>query len=358
MTVKNAISEIWYTRCAVPTPVGLAVQLGFLQEAFAKEGVTLKSIRDDPDPVIRKSHFDHHLAYSFRHGGNVPPIRARSEGTRTRLVGITWTDEFQALLVAPESDIRTVADLEGRRFGVARRSDGVVDFMAATALKGLVSGLSLGGLSHTSVEIVDIPLPPTATAWERADSAFGLRPRGSVGAEIAALVRGDVDVIFLKGTGGIAAANLLGLRPVVEFGFHPDPKIRINSGSPRVLTVDSALADERPDLVATILRTLKRTSAWALEHPDEVRRFVARETNASEAVVAAANGPELHRHLDIGLEPELVDAVRHYKDFLLEWGFLAEDFSLSEWIDTRAWSELEPRSHAAKSAAQAAATLA
>src|SRR6187551_3856983 len=151
MAGKNAISEIWYTRCGVPTPVGLAVQLGFLQEAFAKEGVTLKSLRDDPDPVIRNSHFDHHLAYSFRHGGNVPPIRARSEGTRTRLVGITWTDEFQALLVAPASDIHTIADLKGRRFGVARRSDGIVDFMAATALKGLVSGLSLGGLTHRDV---------------------------------------------------------------------------------------------------------------------------------------------------------------------------------------------------------------
>lgn len=340
MALEKAISKIWYTRCSVPTPVGLAVQLGFLQEAFAKHGVTLESLRDDPDPAIRNSHFNHHLAYSFRHGGNVPPIRARSEGTQTRLVGITWTDEFQALLVAPESDIRSIAALKGRRFGVARRSDGIVDFMAATALKGLVSGLSLGGLTPSDVEIVDIPLPPGATAWGLADNPFGLRPRGSVGAEVTALVRGDVDAIFLKGTGGIAAAQLLGLRPVVEFGFHPDPKIRINSGSPRVLTVDDALAEKRPDLVATILRTLKRTSAWAAQHPDEVRRFVARETNASEAVVAAANGPDLHRHLDIGLTPELVDAITHYKGFLLEWGFLAKDFSVREWKDERAWAEI------------------
>ncbi|RYE48594.1 MAG: ABC transporter substrate-binding protein, partial [Hyphomicrobiales bacterium] len=80
MTIKNTISEIWYTRCPVPTPVGLAVQLGFLDEAFAKEGVTLNSIIDSKDRAIRSSHFDHHLNYSFRHGGNVPPIRARSEG--------------------------------------------------------------------------------------------------------------------------------------------------------------------------------------------------------------------------------------------------------------------------------------
>ncbi len=98
MTLKNSISQIWYTRCPVPTPVGLATQLGLLDQAFAAEGITLNSIIDSKDRSIGASHFNHHLDYSFRHGGNVPPIRARSEGNPTRLVGITWTDEFQAII--------------------------------------------------------------------------------------------------------------------------------------------------------------------------------------------------------------------------------------------------------------------
>ena len=107
MTLKNSISEIWYTRCPVPTPVGLAVQLGLLDETFAREGIKLNSIIDSKDRAIRSSHFDHHLNYSFRHGGNVPPIRARSEGNPTRLVGITWTDEFQAIITLPSTGIKT-----------------------------------------------------------------------------------------------------------------------------------------------------------------------------------------------------------------------------------------------------------
>ena len=103
---NNAISEVWYTRCPVPTPVGLAAQLGYLEENFRKDGVTLKSIIDSPDRNIRQSHFNHTLDWSFRHGGNVPPIRARSEGRKTRLVGITWTDEFQAIITLPGSGIR------------------------------------------------------------------------------------------------------------------------------------------------------------------------------------------------------------------------------------------------------------
>ncbi|PSS59922.1 desulfurase [Ensifer sp. NM-2] len=343
MTRKNTISQIWYTRCSVPTPVGLATQLGLLDEAFASEGITLNSIIDSKDRTIRSSHFNHHLDYSFRHGGNVPPIRARSEGNPTRLVGITWTDEFQAIITLPATGIKTTRELVGRRFGIARRPPGIVDFMAATALKGLVSALSLEELTHTDVEIVDIPLEDTVLDNRDGPQLYGLRNRQAYGPEIAALLRGDVDAIYVKGTPGISVANLFATHTVTEFGFHPDPKIRINSGSPRILTVDERLAEDRPDLVTKLIETLKRASAWAEAHPDDVRRFVAREVGASEEVVAAANGPDLHRHLGIGLEPELVDAIGHYKDFLHEWGFLAQNFDIEAWVDRRPWADLETR---------------
>lgn len=340
---KNSISEIWYTRCPVPTPVGLAVQLGYLDEAFGREGIALKSIIDNPDRAIRTSHFDHHLAYSFRHGGNVPPIRARSEGNPTRLVGITWTDEFQAIITLPDTGISRTADLAGRRFGIARRPAGIVDFMAATALKGLTSALSLEGLTPADVEIVDIPLTESVLADREGPSLFGLKGRHAYGAEAAALIRGEVDAIYVKGTPGITVANLIGAVQVVEFGFHPDPKIRINSGSPRVLTVDERLAEDRPDLVVTLLEALRRTGRWAEAHPDEVRRFVGREVNASEEVVAAANGLELHRHLGIGLEPELIEAIDHYKNFLFAKGFLAANFDIDAWVDRRPLDALGSR---------------
>ncbi len=331
----NSISEVWYTRCPVPTPVGLAAQLGYLDEEFRKDGVTLKSIIDSPDRNIRQSHFDHTLDWSFRHGGNVPPIRARSEGRKTRLIGITWTDEFQAIITLPQTGIRTTKDLKGRRFGIARRPEGIVDFMRATALKGLVSALSLEGLVLDDVETVDIALSQSILSTQEGPSLFGLKRRQAYGEEVAALIRGDVDAIYVKGTAGINVANLIGAVQVVEFGFHPDAKIRINSGSPRVLTVDERLADERPDLVARLLGSIFKASAWAEAHPDETRRFVAREAGATEEQVLAANGPDVHKHLGLGLEPELVAAVGHYKDFLHDFGFLAADFDIGDWADRR-----------------------
>ena len=342
MTQSN-LTEIWYTRCPVPTPVGLADQLGWLSEAFAAEGIALKSIIDSPNRDVRQSHFNHTLDWSFRHGGNVPPIRARSEGRKTRLVGLTWTDEFQAILTLPSTGIKTTKDLKGRRFGVERRPDGIVDFQRAIALKGLVSALSLEGLTHTDVEIVEIARPDSVLDSQDDPALFGLKRRQSHFTEVAALIKGEVDAIYVKGTPGIQIANFIGAHLVAEFGFHPDPLIRVNSGSPRLLTVDDLLAEERPDLVTTLLATIKRASAWAETHPDETRRFVARESAASEEQVLAANGPDLHHHLGIGLEPELVKAVSHYKDFLLEWGFLAADFDVDAWVDRRPLEALAAR---------------
>ncbi|WP_421359986.1 ABC transporter substrate-binding protein [Agrobacterium rosae] len=333
--MTTPLSEIWYTRCPVPTPVGLAAQLGYLEQTFAEVGVALKSIIDSPDRAIRQSHFKHTLEWSFRHGGNVPPIRARSEGRNTRLVGITWTDEFQAIITLPQTGIRSVKDLVGRRFGVPRRPEGIVDFMAATALKGLVSALSLEGLKTDDVELVDIDIADSILASQEGPSLFGLKRRQSFGEEVAALLRGDVDAIFVKGTAGVSVANLIGAVQVVEFGFHPDPKIRINSGSPRVLTVDARLADERPDLVRRLIAVIRRASDWAEQNPDETRRFIAREAGASEEQVLAANGADVHRHLGISLDAELVAAVEHYKDFLHEWGFLENDFDIGAWVDAR-----------------------
>lgn len=331
------VSEIWFTRCPVPTPVGLAHQLGWLEEDFAQVGVALRSILDAPDRRTRESHFDHTLEWSFRHGGNVPPIRARSEGRETRLVGITWTDEFQAIVARPGSRIAGPEGLRGRRIGLPRRPAGIVDFHRANALKGVVSALSLGGLTLGDVALVDVVTADSVLEEHGSPRLFGLKRRLPYAPELEALIRGEIDAFYLKGTQGVTAANLFGLDQVVEFGFHPDPNIRINTGTPRVLTVDARLAVERPDLVAVLIGAIRRAGAWAEAHPEEVRRFVAREVGASEETVLAAQGPDLHRNLGLSLDPAQIAAVATYKDFLRDQGFLAADFDVSAWVDTRPW---------------------
>ncbi|WP_245582516.1 ABC transporter substrate-binding protein [Neorhizobium lilium] len=332
--MSNPLDSVWYTRCPAPTPLSVAHQLGWVDRQFQASGVSVRSIRDSADPAGRQSHFTHALDYSFRQGGNIPPIWARSGGRETRVVGITTTDEFQAVIALPSSGITKGADLKGRRIGVPRKpGEQIVDFQRATALKGIVSALSLEGLTPADVELVYLD-SVEASLIERGNAAFlGLKRRYPYGDELLALARGDIDAFFVKGAEGIVLANQIGAVVVSEFGFHPDPKIRINNGTPRPLTVDARFIDEHFDLVADLVATVGQVAGWAEANPDDAVRLIAGEIGVGEDAIWAANGPDVHKHLELTLEDEQIAAFEHFKTFLLQWGFIPTDFDVFGWID-------------------------
>lgn len=154
MTTTQEISELWCTRCPVPTPLGLAVQLDWFTEEFGRDGIALRSIQETSDPNARELHFDHNLPRSFRQGGNIPAIWARANGRDTRVIGLSWTDEFQAILTLPGSGIRRARDLRGRRIGLPVNPISI-DFNRASALRGFAKALELDGLSLDAVERID-----------------------------------------------------------------------------------------------------------------------------------------------------------------------------------------------------------
>ncbi|WP_320198912.1 ABC transporter substrate-binding protein [Agrobacterium sp. rho-13.3] len=331
----NQPDNVWYARCPAPTPLSIAAQLGWVEQSFATHGVSVSSIRDAADPAIRQSHFDHRLDWSFRQGGNIPPIWARSGGRQTRLIGLTRTDEFQAVIALPGAKIATGEDLKGRRIGLPKRPNESIDFQRATSLKGIVSALTISGLAVDDVELVDLVSNEPVLLGTTDDRFHGLKRRFPYSEEVAALHRGEIDAFFVKGAEGVTIANLVGARVIVSTGFHPDPKIRINNGTPRPLTVDAKFADERPDLVAELVATVQRVADWANNNPGEAVRSIAREIGISEDAVLAANGPQVYRHLVLDLDPAEIDAISHFKDFLYQWKFIPADFDVQSWVDPR-----------------------
>lgn len=339
-TRSNQLDTLWYTRCPVPTALGIAVQQGWLDEALAARGTAVKSLRESDQRAVRESHFDHTLQNSVRHGGNIPALWARAAGSDTRLIGLSWADETQRILTLPSSGIRTPRDLKGRRFGLPNWVNAQIDFARAQAIRGLENALRLDGLEVSDVELVDFTIEQgqSDAPAERVagTNVFGGGARsGGQAAELVGLLRGEVDAIFLKGAIAAQLAQLFGLHTVIDTGVHPEPLVRANNGTPRALTVDSHLVEQHFDVAVDIVDQVLRAQAWARAHPDDTRRFLARESNTSEYWVSAAYGQDAHTRLDTALSESNIAGLQDFADFLLRWEFLPAAVDVRGWIDAR-----------------------
>lgn len=345
--------EIWYTRCPVPTPLGIAINLGLIERDLEPLGIAVHSIQDSIDPDARASHIDHRLKNSFRQGGSVPAIWARAAGADTRVIGLSWIDESQAIIALPGSGIRDIKDLKGRRIGLPRRADQRIDIFRATALKALLAGLSLGGIAEDEVQWVDIDAtdPPGEPAVG-AEARRGWTGRPLYAAEFHALVRGEVDAIHVKGSLGQDYAFLGGAHVVVDTGFHPDPLIRANNGAPRPLTVDAGTLDLYPEIAERLLARVIEAGDWAAAHPAETIDYLTRETGSSEQFVRAAYGGDtLHRRFGTDLSEASIAALDDFTRFLFDRGFLPEPVDVDRWIDRRPFDAVARNQNQARDAA-------
>ncbi|MFF0445319.1 ABC transporter substrate-binding protein [Streptomyces sp. NPDC004609] len=322
----SALPEtIWFTRCPVPTATGIASDLGWLEHEFARDEITVRSLQDAPAESARDHHYTHALEGLFREGGNVPALWARSRGEPTRLVGLTWIEERQVVLVPADSGIHEARQLRGRRLAVPRHPL-AIDFWRAMALRGFEGALATAGLTLADAELVDVPADGHEGQWA---------------AELAALDAGRVDAVYAKGAPAVEAAVRHRARVAVELDAHGDPGTRVNNGTPRPITVRESLLAEHPDLVARFLSVLLRAAAWAADRPGDLARILSAETGAGPAAVAGAYRARTRRDLRIDLSDERLGLLARQEHALRGLGFLAAP------VDVRAWADPEPLRRAA-----------
>jgi sulfonate transport system substrate-binding protein len=326
----QSTTEIWYTRCGGATASTVAVQENFLQDEFGSDEVVLRSLRDSTELSVRESHYDHSIPSMFREGGNIPPIWARARGADTIVVGISWVDEFQSIVVRADSDIRSLADLRGRKLAVPLYEGSTIDFQRGANFHGFANGLGIVGLGRDDVTFVDIAVP----RGERV-------PSGT--AEIAALFDGRVDAVFLRQASGLSLFREHGeqLNELVRLTDEADPLRRINNGTPRPVTVHRSFLEEHRDLVVRYLGALLRAADWSERNPAGALEALTREDGRSTSEIIAATFPRYATSLRPKLTLDHIDGLTAQKDFLLEWGFLDADFSVADWIEPGPLEEAE-----------------
>lgn len=333
MSQPNKPDALWYTRCSVPTPLSFAAQFGWINEEFAPDGIEIKSLRESNDASEKASHYDHTLPHSFRQGGSIPPIWTRANGQETRVIGISWTDEHQAIIASPQAGIRTVKELRGRRVGIPKHETRI-DHNRASALRAFTVILEREGLSLNDVELVDLAdAAYPARAGEPGGS--GGRQRHTYANEVYALSCGEIDAVYVKDVRGLDVASILGANIVADLSFHLDPFVRISNCTPRPLTVNANTIEQYPELVERFLTRVIEAGEWAKTHPAETVTWIGRETGWAERSVRRSFGDQIHNHLTIDLSEQNVQGLDTLKNFLFANGFLANDFDTQQWVDTR-----------------------
>ncbi|MEJ1959519.1 MAG: hypothetical protein WDM70_08945 [Nitrosomonadales bacterium] len=158
------MDRIWFTRCPVPTATGLAHRLGWLSEDFAADGIPLATLQEEGQgSALSRHHYDHELPGLFREGGNLLAIAARAQGAPSRLIGLTWIDEGQSIIVRPDSGITEPKHLKGLRVALPAYTDFPIrkptrgsSIGRGMALHGFKGALSYAGLTLQDVKFVEV----------------------------------------------------------------------------------------------------------------------------------------------------------------------------------------------------------
>ena len=159
--------------------------------------------------------------------------------------------------------------------------------------------------------------------------------RSRLGDGLCPLARGDVDVIFHKGSRGLELADAIDAYIIYDVGAHVDPTVRVNNGSPRTLTVDAGLIERDYPLVVRLVKQVLRAGRWAEENRAAALAYVAEETRSAESAVVRAYGNDVNRHLRTDLAESSITALADFTKFLAEWKFIPRDFNVRSWIDPR-----------------------
>ena len=340
----SAIDKIWFTRCPVPTATGLAHKLGWLEQEFKPDGIAISTLQDVGGELARH-HYDHELPTLVREGGNLFAIPAKAQGAPTRLVGLTWIEEGQSILTRPGSDIRSPADLKGKRLALpAFRAADIAEnkrgrsIARGMSLQGYKGALASAGLTLDDVRLVEVGgqiLNGAATAGRENPGRLwdGLEP----------LIAGEVDAIYVKGAAAAEAARKQGALVGIDLDKLPERRFRVNNGTPRPITVHKHFLENHFDLLVRFLYQTLRAAEWARNNLAGVHEILQGETRSGSEGVKLAYRDGFHLSLAPDLSSERLDLFRRQKDFQLIHGLLDRDFDFDAWIDVSPLEEARKR---------------
>jgi NitT/TauT family transport system substrate-binding protein len=270
-------------------PLYLGMQKGFFEE----EGLEIEPAPAQSGNEIVTAMVSGDQPFAFL--GYVPAASGRAQGLPIKLIANadngaeTAKEEWTQLMVAKDSPIRDVKDLEGKT-------------IAVNALKGvgevvIKAALDKRGVDPNSIELLEVPFPEMP----------------------AALERGRVDVIWAPGpflTSVLGAGGRAIEAPLTTLGE------RFPNGT--YATTEQYLA-ENEDVVERFARAMNKSSDYATENPDEARATIPEFTQIPAEVAEKIRLPLWPTEIDR-------DQLQELLDYAVQYGVIEEAPPLDELI--------------------------
>ncbi len=233
-----------------------------LEKAFQKDGISIVWVQSLGSNKALE--FLNASSIDFGSTAGAAALLARLNGNPIKSIYVYSRPEWTALVTRKDSGITKITDLKGKRVAVTRGTDPHIFLVRALAEAGL-----------TEKDITVVPLQ---------------HPDGR-----AALERGDVDA--WAGLDPMMAAAEINSGAVL---FYRKPE----ANTWGILNVREAFANEHPDMVKRAITAYEEARAWALAHPDELRKLVAAFTKLPEAIVERQLGSRTDFSTSIIGEPQ------------------------------------------------------
>ena len=205
------------------------------------------------------------------------------------------------LLVPGDSDIKSVADLKGKKIGVPGLAD------AATVI-------SKRSLSAAGISVTDQNMEVEFSVYSRNDLA-------------QALQNGAVDAIALGDPAASIAEEQYGLTALIDTATDPEYKDEYCCAA----FVTSKLAEENPKAAAAFTRAVQKASQWVQENPDETAKIITEKEYVSGDVDFCAQILKTYNY-----KPSVqggYDALKQNAQELTEIGILKEGTDATKFAD-------------------------
>ncbi|MEM1505453.1 aliphatic sulfonate ABC transporter substrate-binding protein [Domibacillus sp. 8LH] len=289
------------------SPIWIAKEKGWFEEAFKEEGVKVNWIEFQSGPPQFEGLAAGKL--DFSQVGNSPVISGQAAGVPFKEIAITEEGrKGNSIIVKKGSPIKSIEDLKGKKVAVAKGSGGF-DF--------LHKALKYAGVSPDDVEMIQLQPDEAMPAFEN----------GSVDAW--AIWEPFVSLQSLK-NGATVLAN----------------GETIDTYSPGFTIVRSEFADSYPKEVEKFLQVYDKAIQWQKENKQETIAIYAKVKDLDPLIVEnVLNNTEA---LNEPITKEIIQSQQETADFQYKLGAIDKKIDVSEVVDNQFIEKVKQGSEEAK----------